>query len=180
MRTSQSQFNARILIMLFSVCIFAIFAPKAHAQSLNEDSLKASYILRFIDFVRWDRPIRKISRIGVMNDASLFRALSATAIKKSNATRTFKIEEVTDTSVDIDGLDMIYFGPDQQQAWPEFVELSRQGSIITVSSQIGFLEAGGLIEFVTMQNRLRFSLNLLEVDSYNLGMSSKLVQLSVP
>lgn len=172
----------RLVPLLLGICLFAILPKTAHAQSLNEESLKANYILRFVDFVRWERPTNNPSKIGVINDSSLFRELSSVAEKKSSPTRSFAVIEIKNSSnlsKDLEGLDMIYVGRDQQQNLQRIVELSRKGSIITVSSEPGFLEAGGLIEFVTMQNRLRFSLNLIEVDSYNVGLSSKLAQLAV-
>lgn len=178
----QLRFN-RLAIALLGFVLCTGLPPIAQAQTLNEESLKASYILKFIYFVQWERPTTNTSSIGVFNNPSLFRELSSIAEKKSNDQRAFKIIEINTLTEDLDelrGLDMIYIGQNQEKHWKLIVDFSRKESIITVGSDAGFLEAGGLIEFVTRQNRLRFSLNLIEVDSYNVGLSSKLSQLAVP
>ncbi|MDQ8186044.1 YfiR family protein [Pelagicoccus sp. SDUM812002] len=178
----KNAFLSRLAVPIFGVILFVAFPSNVRAQSLNEESLKASYILKFIDFVRWERPTSNPTKVGVVHDPSLFRELQAIAAKKSRATRSFEIVEI-DTSSDkigkLSGLDLVYIGRNQQPQWAGIVKFARQESIITVSSEPGFLEEGGLIEFITLQNRIRFSLNLVEVDLYNLGVSSKLAQLSV-
>ncbi|MDQ8179375.1 YfiR family protein [Pelagicoccus sp. SDUM812005] len=169
-------------IPLIALCLFAATASDSQAQSLNEDSLKANYLLRFVDFVRWEKPKTGHSKIGVLNEPSLYRELKSIAADKSTPTRSFEIVEIDANAPYLDqakGLDMIYVGRGQKKRWSDIVTNSRQEATITVSSETGFMDSGGLIEFVTLQNRLRFALNLIEVDSYNLGVSSKLAQLAV-
>lgn len=54
----------------------------------------------------------------------------------------------------------------------------RGASILTVGEGEGFLNAGGIIRFVSVQNRLQFEINSANAGQAGLKISSKLLQLS--
>ncbi len=50
--------------------------------------------------------------------------------------------------------------------------------ILTVSDAAGFAERGGMIRFVTEQNRIRLQVNLAAVEAAHLTLSSKLLRVA--
>ncbi|MBC2608175.1 YfiR family protein [Pelagicoccus albus] len=130
-----------------------------------------------MDFVRWGRPMNEPTTIAVLNAPSLYRELLSIAEAKRSSNREFRIIEIQATA-DLKGVDLVFFGTGTQTRWNELIDRAQLESIVTVSDQTGFMDAGGLIEFSIHKNRLRFSLNLESTETYGVDLSSKLIQLS--
>lgn len=170
---------AKLLLLSIAAIAAASVLQSVNAQALNEDMIKANYVLRFTDFVRWQEPTGEVIRIAMLGEDNMKHEIMAAAKSRSNRGRVFEVIIVKPDSITMQDIDLIYIGRGYRNQWPGIIESSRRASVVTVASEPGFLKAGGLIEFVKVQNRLRFSLNMTDVDSYDVTISSKLVQLSV-
>lgn len=178
MRTKKVNFQ-RLIIPLITAGIIAMLAPQSHAQTLNEDAIKANYILRFIDFIRSDRPAGPAIRIGLVDSENLLVELNTIVAKRTKDKRKFEIVQIDSQTKQLDQFHLVYVGRGHQDNWTTLLEAARNASVITVSSETNFIKAGGIIEFIPQNNRLRFALNLSDADDYNLSFSSKLIQLSI-
>ncbi|EDY80417.1 hypothetical protein VDG1235_31 [Verrucomicrobiia bacterium DG1235] len=153
-------------------------ASTLQAQVLHDDSLRANYLIRFVDFVRFERPTNEPTTLAVLGSNGLYQELSKLAEKKKASGRDFRIIEIN-ASDSLENIDLVYVGTGYKEHWKEVIDKARVHSVVTVCDEPGFLDTGGLIEFLIQKNRLRFSLNLEESDAYKIGVSSKLMQLSV-
>lgn len=146
-------------------------------QTLQDNALRANYLLGFVDFVRWETPQDEVSVIAVLGSKALISELNAVAEKKRSQGRKFEIIELC-SETSLDKVDLIYVGAGHRQRWLDLLESGKRKSIIMVGEEDGFLNAGGLIEFITKNNRLRFMLNLQKAEEYRVQVSSKLAQMA--
>ncbi|MCH6255017.1 YfiR family protein [Puniceicoccaceae bacterium K14] len=171
--------SRKLAVVKFAVFSLSVSTSCIQAQSINENSIKAGYILRFIDFVRWEKPLENTVRIGLIGNENLLNELSSIAAKRSTPERSFEIVQIGSGLENLEDLHLIYINRGNREYWPEVFQASRESSVLTIGSEVGFLDEGGLVEFVSIKNRLRFSVNIEGVAEYNLTLSSKLIQLSV-
>lgn len=144
----------------------------------QNEVLKANHLASFVDFVRWETARDEVTVIAVIGAPLVVGHLKTVAATKRENGKELNIREIS-VSDNINGVDIIYFGLGQKNAWSSLISASKKLSILTVGEESGFRQAGGLIEFVVTQNRLRFSLNLETAHEYKLELSSKLAQLSI-
>ena len=173
---------ARKLIgFLALVTFFCGFHLNLSAQMLNEDSLKANYLIGFVDFIHWDRENKDPIVIGLVGDSNLEREIQLLAAKKkaSGSSRGFEVVIIQNDHPDLSSIDVIFLPEGSENSWDTIIPQARDLGILTVGDSEGFLDAGGLIEFVIRKNRLRFTLNLEASEQYRIGLSSKLARLAV-
>ncbi len=166
------------------VCMM-LFAGSTHhglqAQVLNEDTLKANYLIGFVDFIHWDRENKDPIIIGLAGECSLEKEIQSLVEKKkeTGSNRGFEVRLLQAGQMDLHEIDVIFLPKGSEALWPVLIPQAMELGILTVGDSSGFLKAGGLIEFVIRKNRLRFTLNLDASDQYRIGLSSKLAHLAV-
>ena len=171
----------RLLCLLLLISMFMSLPLNLQAQMLNEDTLKANYLIGFVDFLHWDREDKNPIVIGLIGDSNLEREIQNLVEKKraSGSSRNFRIVVIQDVAEPLDSVDVLFLAEGTQAIWDNVIPTARDLGILTVGDATGFLESGGLIEFVIRKNRLRFALNLEASDDYRIGLSSKLARLAV-
>jgi hypothetical protein len=176
MRSRTSPFAAgRWMLGAFLALLLA--AP-ASAQQLNELNLKAQYLVGFTGFVQWtdgERP-PPIS-IGVVGDKVLFDAVSVQAARQRAAGRDLEARFIAPGD-SLQGLDILFLSKDFEGELKALIAQAARYQILTVGESDGFIDAGGMIEFVLRKNRLRFEINLVATESNGMSLSSKLLRLA--
>ena len=171
----------RIIALIVLISMTGFPNLSLHAQMLNEDTLKSNYLIGFIDFIHWERETKNPIIIGLVGDSTLEREIQIIADKKkaAGASRGFVVTKITDIEKELPTVDVIFLPKGSESSWPTIIPKAKELGILTVGDSSGFLEAGGLIEFVIKKNRLRFTLNLEAAEDYRMGFSSKLARLAV-
>jgi len=162
-------------ILKYSFVIFLLLAISAESVSLAADSgfeykLKALYISRLADFISWPQSIENQTfKICIDSDDEV-----AIQLKK------IKLADVLNRQVEIiappKGLlltqcHFLYISQGQ-------VDSSLANApILTLSSQAGFAEQGGMIEFYLEQSKVRMKVNLRALNQSSIKLSSKLLRL---
>src|SRR5690554_3316110 len=149
--------------------------PARHYQ------IKAAYLYNFSQFVEWpdsifleaDKPLV----IGVVGEdpfgAYLDRIVSGELVNGHPLSiHRFKPgEEINDCHI------LFINFSDANQAGKVIEHIHGKG-ILTVSDMPGFLETGGMIQFITTNKRIRFQINPEASESAGLKISSKLLRLA--
>lgn len=151
-----------------------------HAQIVQEEGLKAGYLVNFLEFVKWDQSQHKGHRIGVFKAEGVADKIRAISLARANAPKNRQISVVSfNQPKDISHVDLLFVPRGEHQHWADVVELSERQSFILIGEDTGFLETGGVIQFVTVNNRLRFKINSKQAEKIGVSMSSKLLNLAV-
>lgn len=173
--------SRRLLALMVLISLFGTLQVNLQAQMLNEDALKANYLVGFVDFLHWDREEKNTIVIGLFGDSNLEREIENLITKKKagGSNRNFEVFILSDSAESLEQVDVLFLAEGTQTNWETVIPRARELGILTVGDATGFLDSGGLIEFVIKKNRLRFALNLEASEEYRIGLSSKLARLAV-
>jgi hypothetical protein len=144
-----------------------------------EYQLKAVFLFNFAQFVDW--PPRAFANrgsslvIGVLGDDPFGPYLTETVRDETVHHRPLvvehyrRVEEVKDCHV-------LFISRSETAQWGRIFAGLKGRNILTVSDADGFAEHGGMIRFVTENNKIRFRINLAAVKAADLTISSQLLR----
>ncbi len=170
--------NASSWICLLACGLLLTRGPQASAQS-KEYQFKSAFLYNFSQFVVW--PAGAFSGahsqliIGVVGDDPFGASLDEIVRgQKANnhplvVQRFRQIEEIKSCHI-------LFVSRSEAGRLNQIVAISRDRNILTVSDIEGFAEHGGMIAFVTENNKIRFKINLGAARAENLTISSKLLR----
>jgi hypothetical protein len=79
---------------------------------------------------------------------------------------------------DLRGAHILFISASERKKLPMILSGLRGASVLTVSDAAGFLDAGGMIQFLNENDRVRFAINVDATSRAKLKMSSKLLSLA--
>ena len=150
-------------------------------EALPEYQVKAAYLFNFLKFVEYPSesfadPLAPII-IGVVGEDPFGRALPQVVTGKTVQGRDLVIH-VYRAGEDLRGAHILFISPSEKKRLPTILSSLRDSSVLTVADTEGFLEAGGMIQFLYENNRVRFAINVDATGRAKLKMSSKLLSLA--
>lgn len=172
---------ARALLLL------ALFAALACPTRLRADSplqreyeIKAAYLYNFINYIDWPEnafpaPGGTIT-IGVVGQNPFEAALDVLNGKQVKG-RTVALKQITDTK-DLDQCQIVFINSSEKARLPELLEKLKDSRALTVSEIDGFAQQGGIINFISEHNKVRFEINPDAARRLGLNISSELLKLA--
>jgi YfiR/HmsC-like len=172
-------------IFFISIVILCGLASNCRAAplvvGLTEDQIKTAYLYNFAKFVEWpdssfisaDSPL-KIAVFGDDPIAQVIQTLQGKAIgaRLVEVVCLHHIEEVSERC------HILYLPESQKWYLSSILKRIRGKPILFVSDMIDFARKGGVINFLWVDNNIRFVINLFTVEQSNLKISSKLASLA--
>jgi hypothetical protein len=163
-----------ILIILFR-------APISAEEALPEYQVKAAYLYNFLKFVEWPEsafpdPLAPIV-IGISGDDPFGNSLPQVITGKTVQGRDLVIHKYH-SGEDMRGAHILFISPSEKKRLPHILFSLRGSSVLTVADIEGFLEAGGMIQFLSENDRVRFAINVDASSRAKLKISSKLLSLA--
>lgn len=193
----------RIKVYIFVVLVLALFvmpiAAQAREQSAQsrEYQVKAAFLYNFIKFVDW--PKEKIGdsnepiTIGIIGKdpfGGAFEPIKDKKVKgRSIIIKRFKsFEELKKSSGEdnpesgrkIEALTKCHllFICDGEKNFKEIINSVKDHSVLTVGEVKGFLESGGIINFLMEERKIRFEVNIVAARQAELEIRSNLLRLA--
>jgi hypothetical protein len=171
---------------IISILAFALLASSIGARpqdGLPEYKVKAAYLFNFLKFVEYPPESFADSLapivIGVVGEDPFGSALPQIVIGKTVQGRDLVIH-VYRAGEDLRGAHILFIGASERKRLPAILSSLRGSSVLTVSDAAGFLDAGGMIQFVNEEERVRFAINADAAARVKLKISSKLLSLARP
>jgi hypothetical protein len=171
---------ATLLALLLSIHL--VDALRGHAQdALSEYQVKAAYLFNFLKFVEWPDesfadPLAPIV-IGVVGEDPFGNALPQVVIGKTAQGRDLVIR-IYHAGEDLRGAHVLFISASERKRLPMILSSLRGSSVLTVADTAAFLDAGGMIQFLNENGRVRFAINVDVTGRAKLKMSSKLLSLA--
>ena len=175
------------------VCTILLFAMvlgtnRSAAQAdpvLFENNVKAAFAFNFIKFIDWpsnafdnaDMPI-VVKVLGADGIASAME--DAVRDKKAHnrsviVRRLTRVEEIGDGSA----CHLLFVGRSEQARLADIFRRLEKEGVVTVADSEGFLDQGGMINFVMESNKVRFEINAVAAERAGLTISSQLLKLAI-
>lgn len=179
-----------------SVLLVAAFAPKTGADSTSsqEYQVKAAFLYNFLQFIDWpegksddsNQPLT-IGIVGKDPFGDAFEPIKDKKVKDKSvlvkrfssldelkkATENYKTQPET-----CERCHLLFICPSEQQNLKEILNLVKDYNVLTVGEMKGFLEAGGIINFLVVENKIRFEINTSAAERAKLEIRSQLLRLA--
>jgi hypothetical protein len=167
---------AIVLVLLFGD------AHRSDAQSATPREVKAAFMYNFARFTEWpiDAFVSESAAlvIGVAGDEALRRNVDNVVRGKFAGSRALKTQHVKNPR-DMAGIQMLYIGATAASRTEEFVQALNGEPVLTVGEVDGFIEKGGMINFLIADNRLRFEIGWNATEHSRLKVSSRVLTLAL-
>jgi hypothetical protein len=181
-RPSEGRPRSRTIFAAFLISLLLFMGQEGGAQdALSEYQVKAAYLFNFLKFVDWPEdafadPLAPIV-IGVVGDDPFGNALPQVVIGKTVQGRDLVIR-IYRTGEDLRGAHILFISASERKRLPTILSSLRGTSVLTVADTAGFLDAGGMIQFLNENERVRFAINVDATSRAKLKVSSKLLSLA--
>jgi len=153
--------------------------PAAAAGSIvaTEEKVEAAYLHKFLNYTDW--PPSSFPRadtpyvIGVAGDDAVADELARIAAGRSVNNRGVIVKRVLpgDSLAD---LHMLFIGPVERARQVQWLRQTRGKPILTVTAFEGALEQGAIINFRTVDDRVRFEVSVDAAEQSDIRLSSRL------
>lgn len=175
--------------LLLILIIPLIFFNTAHAESEQEYKVKAAFIYNFVKFIEWptekisDEKIINIGIIGINPFGKAIESLEDKQIgnKKIELTLFDSLEksELTDKNIeDIRKCHVLFICNSEKKKFKEIINLIKGYSVLSVGDTKGFLELGGIINFIIENQKVGFEINNYRAKDSKLNIRSQLLRLA--
>jgi len=176
-------FDARTAGWLVAASLAGLFVcGVSSAQSdPNEYQVKAAFLFNFTKFVEWPENAFVDSHapivIGVIGDDPFGESLVSIVAGQKAQGRGIEIVKYR-YGDNLRRCHVLFISASERQRRAPILASLQEASVLTVSDIDGFAEAGGAIQFVVQENRVRFVVNLEVATQSKLRVSAKLLALA--
>lgn len=165
--------------LLRTLCLLLACLPATAAAEVmpeTEYRVKTAFLYNFARFVTWPALPQDEFRLCVLGSTPLAAQMS-TLLNKTVHQRPLMIRHL-DSAAGIDACQMLYIGKSWQNRLREVLPALGTQPVLTVSEIDDFAEAGGMIGFLVIDNKVRFEINTDAAEQAGLTISSKLLTLA--
>ena len=165
-------------LRVVSCLLVLLIASAVSAATPGEYEVKAVFLFNFTQFVEWpssafagsDAPLV----IGVLGEDPFGSALDQAVVGETINGRPLAVRRYRSAD-EVSGCHILFVGVSKTKLATTLAQL-RPRSILTVSDLPDFARQGGIIQFVTVANRIRLQINLDAATQARLTISSKLLR----
>ncbi len=191
----------KIRAYIFVVVVLVLFVgPQARADSIAspEYQVKAAFLYNFIKFVDWPKEKMGDSNepiiLGIIGKdpfSNAFEPIKDKPVKgkKVVISRFKELEELKKSGEkdksflnrEIESLrkcHLLFICSSEEKNLREIINLVKDHSVLTVGDTNGFLEAGGIINFIMEEKKVHFEINATAAERAKLKIRSQLLRLS--
>jgi hypothetical protein len=174
------RFACFIALLLALNCPLANRAVYA-SQSPTEYQVKAAYLFNFLKFVEWpDDPAadpRGKWVIGFIGESPIGDELTHLAEGKNVLGRDLQVKKFQ-AADNLRECNILFISESEKKRLPPILGELRGSSVLTVADMDNFIGAGGMIQFVVEDARVRVAIDVGATSRARLKVSSKLLALA--
>jgi hypothetical protein len=166
-------------LLVGAIAMLSMPAQAQNADRYSEDAVKAVFLYRFTGFIDWPRSAQPAAefRIAILDadgvaDA-LDRLLAGRSIKDRPA-RVYKIRRAQE----LGAADMVYVGSPRTEELAAIAVVVADRPILIVSSESGALEHGSAVNFLLVDQHVRFEVSLAAASRAGLRISSDMLSVA--
>jgi hypothetical protein len=169
------------LILALAAGILSCMVAAAQSGEPSEYAVKAAFLFNFTKFVEWpdgsfNDPKAPIV-LGILGDDPFGESLTSIVAGQSVDGRGIVVQKHR-YGDDLRHCHILFVSASERSHVAQILASVQLASVMTVSDIDGFAEAGGLMQFVLEENRVRFVVNLDAAKQSKLRVSAKLLALA--
>ena len=169
-------------VIILMMCLELILETVSFAapSQFQEYQVKAAFIYNFANFVEWpaeafpdkNSPII----VGILGENPVTEILNSVALEPINGRKVLPI--AFGSYEEMESCHILFIDKSEQDNMRKIFARLKDMSILTVGDTEGFVQRGGIINFVEIDNQIRFEINVDAARKARLKISSKLLNLS--
>jgi hypothetical protein len=167
------------LALIGMVALRLSASPQQPSPAPTQYDVQAVYLFDFAKFVRWppasEHETISICIAGQQVFADTLTRIVAGERVDSHALSVRLVQQPQEESA----CDILFIGSAAEGRLDSLLAATNGKSVLTVSDVPGFLDRGGMIQFLIVGNRVRFSVDLRPVASSGISLSSELLKVAV-
>jgi hypothetical protein len=152
--------------------------------SRAEYDIKAAYLYNFLLFVTWPQqdPMPEVVTIGVLGENPFGNAFAPVEGRRlRGGKRKLKVLKLGryDAQVPLQDCSLLFVGGSEKEHWPHILAAVHGKPTLTVSDQEGFLEAGGMVNLIRRNGKVRWEISPAAIKAAGLRPRAQLLQHAV-
>lgn len=168
------------LSTLFALVVMFLLPARVEAQETNEYEVKAAFLYNFARFVEWPNNVSADPNapmvIGILGKDPFGGEIDRAIEGKSVNGHPLAIKRFS-TLEAYQYCHILFVSSSEKNNLPRILAAVAKSSVLTVSETDRFAQIGGIINFITTENRIRFEINQAAAARVGLKISSKLLSL---
>jgi len=162
-------------LLIVSALLARAPATAAEPLPLAEHQIKALYLFNFTKYVEWPASSNATPfTIGISAAPDVKNDLLDITRGKHVQGREIVVRTIT-TAQDVEACQLVFIGTTDKARIAALLQMAQDAVILTVGDAEGFLDLGGMVNFVRQENKLRLEIGLDAVQRARLVMSAKLL-----
>jgi hypothetical protein len=174
----------RALLLLLVAAIAAVPVPSLAADEPGTPELqvKAAFLINFPKYVTWPPEAFADTNspvvVAVLGDSRLAEELGRMTADRVVEGRPFVVKMVGKDRGVPPGSHLLFIADAERQHAADLLQQVKKSNILTVGESDGFLDRGGVVNFVRRDRKIRLEINLAAARQAHLTISSKLLNLA--
>ena len=170
-----------VAISLFLLLQVVIISARAEAPSAGAPEIEAAFLVKFTSYVKW--PMGTFSRsdasvvIGIFGRDPFGSFINTIARSYTTNGRHVEIRRCTDL-VQLPACNIVFVAASAMGRLEKVVVAVSGQPILLVGDSPGFLDRGGMMNFVMVHKKIRFDISRKNCKKANLEISSKLLKVA--
>jgi hypothetical protein len=154
--------------------------PAAAAESYSEDAVKAAFLYRFTGYVDW--PAQALAdpqfTIAVLSADGVATELGRLLQNRLIQNRPAQIRPIKSIK-ELDGAQMLYIGASHREDLRHLIAATAGRPVLIVTNEEGGLDGGSTVNFLLVDQRVRFEISLDAAESSGLKVASELLAVAI-
>ena len=167
-----------IVTRYFLVLLFiSAFMSQSYAEIGSEAAVKTAFLYNFFKFIDWPTDSKHSQTTYQLCTSDNDQLGDTLLVLKSKVVGNKALTIRRNLSVnDLKTCDLVFIGASENTV--TILRSLKALPIVTVSDQPNFMEQGGMISLVQIDNRLGFAINLVRTNEVGLHISAQLLKLA--
>ncbi|MEA2601292.1 MAG: hypothetical protein QOF89_2284 [Acidobacteriota bacterium] len=171
--------RAVLLPLLLAAALVAPGSPAPAQPAVSEADVKAAFLYNFTKFVDWPQPVLAEGselKICVLGEDPFGRTLQALTQEEVGGHR-LKLIHLSSPS-NLTACHVLFISRSEKDRLPRILEALGDAPVLTVGDTQGFVDQGGIINFLLEGSKVRFEINQEDAERVGIKISSKLLALA--
>ena len=171
-----------LLPILIAPALAMACTGRCAAQQASEYEIKAVYLYNFLLFITWPASEADVLVVGIVGDdpfGKAFEKVENTLLKGVDKRLQIKRFGRYRAQQDLGGCNILFMSGSEKGNFEKITATVKNRPVLTVADSPGFLDRGGMINLVFINNKVRWEIHRTRIEAAGLKLTSQLLQSAV-
>ena len=161
--------------MFLTTCL--LLSSLAFPADVNQVSLQAAYVKKFIDYIEWPAISQEKFAIGIVNYPAMVKAINETFAEKVISGKSVEISHLEKVDPKVN-YNILIFNQLPEGSLKILSKVEKRGLLVISFDDSGNMEYAQINFFLDQEGKLRFDINQTSTLEHGLKINSRLLNLA--